>query len=84
VSKRPGTEALAADLDSVEAELAWVRRDGDPGLQPQLNSLYNAIVAGNLTPSSGIRERMRDLLPRLDAALARFEALARTAQGGAK
>ncbi len=84
VRKRPGTEALVADLDAVEAELAWVRRDADPGLQPQLTSLYDAIVAGSLAPSSGIRERMRDLLPRLDAALARFEALAKTAQGGAK
>jgi photosystem II stability/assembly factor-like uncharacterized protein len=82
VRKRPGTEALVADLDAVEGELSWVRRDGDPGLTPQLTSLYDAIVAGSLAPSSGIRERMRDLLPRLDAALARFEALAKTAQLG--
>lgn len=57
-----------------------MRRDGDPGLQPELTSLYDAIVAGSLAPSSGIRERQRDLLPRLDAALARFAALARNAQ----
>ena len=38
------------------------------------------INAGSLAPSSGIRERMRDLLPRLDEALVRFEALAKTAQ----
>lgn len=84
VGKRAGSEALVAALDEVEGELGWVRRDGDPGLQPQLTSLYNAIIAGSLAPSSGIRERMRDLLPRLDAALARFEALAKTAQGSAK
>jgi hypothetical protein len=42
----------------------------------------DAIIAGSLAPSPGIRERMRDLLPRLDAALARFEALAKTAQLG--
>jgi hypothetical protein len=78
--KRPGTETLVADLDAVEGELGWVRRDGDPGLESQLISLYDAIVAGSLAPSPGIRERMRDLLPRLDAALARFEALASPAR----
>jgi hypothetical protein len=76
VRERPGTEALVADLDAIEGELSWLRRDGDPGLTPELTSLYDSIIAGSLAPSPGIRERMRDLLPRLDAALARFEALA--------
>lgn len=80
VRTRPGTEALVADLDAVEGELGWRRRDGDPGLQAELNSLYNAIIAGSLAPSSGIHERMRDLLPRFDAAMARFEELAQSAQ----
>jgi hypothetical protein len=75
VRERPGTEALVADLDAVEGELSWLRRDGDPGLTPELTSLYDAIVAGSLAPSPGILLRLRDLQPRLDAALARFEAL---------
>ena len=84
VRKRPGTEALVADLDAVEGELFWLRSDGDPGLTPNLTSVYDSIVAGSLAPSPGILERLRDLQPRLDDALARFEELAKSAQGGAK
>ena len=80
VAKRPGTEALVAELDAMNGELGWTGRNSDPGLAPQMTSLYDAIVAGSLAPSPGIRERMRDLLPRLDEALVRFEALAKTAQ----
>jgi photosystem II stability/assembly factor-like uncharacterized protein len=79
--QQPGTEALIAELDPLEARLTRVRRDADPGLQQLLMAVYFTINMGSLAPSPGIHERLRDLLPLLDATQAHFEALRQRAPG---